>query len=138
LAAAAFSKRQLHFFSVVQSPKVKKAAPSLQTALIVHSFWLAHNAACQFIGQRKDNKGGILMSILSLRELQPGNKGKVVSISAQGEMGRRIRDMGLLPGTEVEVVGCAPLGDPVALRLIGITVALRNNEADNVTVEALL
>ena len=78
------------------------------------------------------------MSILSLRELQPGNKGKVVSISAQGEMGRRIRDLGLLPGTEVEVVGCAPLGDPLALRLMGITVALRNNEADNVTVEALL
>lgn len=78
------------------------------------------------------------MSILSLRELQPGNKGKVVNISAQGEMGRRIRDMGLLPGAEVEVVGCAPLGDPLALRLMGITVALRNNEADNVTVEALL
>ena len=78
------------------------------------------------------------MSILSLRELQPGKKGRVVGVSAQGEMGRRIRDMGLLPGTDVEIVGCAPLGDPVALRLMGITVALRNNEANQVTVEDLI
>lgn len=50
-------------------------------------------------------------------------------------MGRRIRDMGLIPGTTVSIVGRAPLKDPVALRLSGVTVTLRNSEADHITVD---
>ncbi|NIN37070.1 MAG: iron transporter FeoA, partial [Gammaproteobacteria bacterium] len=48
---------------------------------------------------------------------------------------RRLRDMGLVPGTEVKVVGRAPLKDPVALRLRDFTLTLRNNEADCIMVE---
>lgn len=58
-------------------------------------------------------------------------------MQASGELGRRIRDMGLIPGAEVEVVGRAPLRDPVALRLPGFTLSLRNNEADYIVVEPL-
>ncbi|KAF5043543.1 FeoA domain protein [anaerobic digester metagenome] len=43
--------------------------------------------------------------------------------------------MGLIPGTEVTVIGRAPLKDPVALRLKGFTLTLRNSEADFITVE---
>ncbi len=43
--------------------------------------------------------------------------------------------MGLVPGTELTVVGRASLKDPVALRLRGFTLTLRNNEADYITVE---
>ena len=75
------------------------------------------------------------MRKLGLRQLQAGQKCNIVAISAEGELGRRIRDMGLIPGTEVEVVGRAPLRDPVALRLFGVTLALRNKEADYITVE---
>ena len=75
------------------------------------------------------------MRKLGLRQLQAGQKGNIVAISAEGELGRRIRDIGLIPGTEVEVVGRAPLRDPVALRLFGVTLALRNKEADYITVE---
>ena len=45
--------------------------------------------------------------------------------------------LGLIPGAEVEVVGRAPLRDPVALRLPGFTLSLRNNEADYIVVEPL-
>jgi ferrous iron transport protein A len=45
--------------------------------------------------------------------------------------------MGLVPGTELMVVGRAPLKDPVALRLRGFTLTLRNSEADYITVEAM-
>ena len=41
---------------------------------------------------------------------------------------------GLVPGAIVEVVGKAPLRDPVALRVDGATIALRNSEADYITV----
>lgn len=70
----------------------------------------------------------------SLRQMQVGERAVIATISAQGELGRRIRDMGLVPGTPVEIVGRAPLHDPVALRLQGFTLTLRNNEADWITV----
>jgi ferrous iron transport protein A len=74
---------------------------------------------------------------INLRGLLVGQRARIVSIGAQGELGRRIRDMGLVPGSEIEVVGRAPLKDPVALRLMGFTLTLRNNEADHIGVEIL-
>ena len=71
---------------------------------------------------------------ISLRTLQIGQWARISSISAEAEIGRRIRDMGLIPGAKVQVVGQAPLHDPVALRLMGFTLTLRNNEADFITV----
>ena len=72
---------------------------------------------------------------VSLRTLQPGDSAIITHIVANGEMGRRIRDMGLIPGAEVQVVGRAPLNDPVALRLKGFTLTLRNKEADYISVQ---
>lgn len=71
---------------------------------------------------------------VNLRHMRVNQKGVIATVSARGEMGRRIRDMGLVPGTEFMVVGRAPLKDPVALRLRGFTLTLRNNEADYITV----
>ncbi|NDV26580.1 FeoA family protein [Desulfovibrio sp. JC010] len=71
---------------------------------------------------------------VSLRTMKKDQKGVVVSVNASGELGRRIRDMGLVPGTEFMVVGRAPLEDPVALRMKGFTLTLRNNEADFIVV----
>lgn len=73
-------------------------------------------------------------SYISLRDLKVGQHARVVRVQADGELGRRIRDMGLIPGIEITVVGRAPLKDPVALRLLGFTLSLRNNEADYVIV----
>lgn len=73
----------------------------------------------------------------SLRSLGVNEKARIITIAASGEMSRRLRDMGLVPGTEVEVVGRAPLKDPVALRLRDFTLTLRNNEADCIMVEKL-
>jgi ferrous iron transport protein A len=72
---------------------------------------------------------------ISLRKMQKNQKGIVAAVNASGELGRRIRDMGLVPGTELIVVGRAPLKDPVALRMKGFTLTLRNNEADYITVD---
>ncbi len=72
---------------------------------------------------------------IGLRELSKGQKAVIVSVNAGGELGRRIRDMGLIPGSDIEIVGRAPLKDPVALRLKNFTLTLRNNEADFINVE---
>lgn len=78
-----------------------------------------------------------MSNAMPMRELKVGEKAKVIAITAIGELGRRIRDMGLVPGAELEVVGRAPLQDPVALRLTGFTLSLRNNEADYIAVERI-
>ncbi len=75
------------------------------------------------------------MQTINLREMQENQTGTIVSIKAAGELGRRIRDMGLIPGKEIRVQGKAPLYDPVSLRIMGFTLTLRNNEADHIQVE---
>ena len=75
------------------------------------------------------------MRRIGLRQMQAGQKGSIISVDADGELGRRIRDMGLIPGTTVSIVGRAPLKDPVALRLSGVTISLRNSEADFIKVD---
>ncbi len=75
------------------------------------------------------------METISLRQMQVDQTGTIVSIKAVGELGRRIRDMGLIPGKEIRIQGKAPLYDPVSLRIMGFTLTLRNNEADHIQVE---
>ncbi|WP_028588516.1 FeoA family protein [Desulfocurvus vexinensis] len=72
-----------------------------------------------------------------LRQLKINCRAKIRQVTAQGELGRRIRDMGLVPDTEIQVIGKAPLRDPVAIRLRDFTLTLRNNEADHITVTVL-
>ena len=72
---------------------------------------------------------------INLRNMNDNQAGTIASIKVRGEMGRRIRDMGLVPGTEIKIQGRAPLYDPVALRVMGATLTLRNNEADYIEVE---
>lgn len=75
------------------------------------------------------------MPRLNLRRMKENQTGVVAAVKANGELGRRIRDMGLVPGTEIAVCGRAPLYDPVALRILGFTLTLRNNEADFIEVD---
>jgi len=75
------------------------------------------------------------METISLRQMQVDQTGTIASIKAAGELGRRIRDMGLIPGKEIRIQGKAPLYDPVSLRIMGFTLTLRNNEADHIQVK---
>jgi ferrous iron transport protein A len=75
------------------------------------------------------------MPRLNLRRMKENQTGVVAAVKANGELGRRIRDMGLVPGTEIAICGRAPLYDPVALRILGFTLTLRNNEADFIEVD---
>ena len=74
---------------------------------------------------------------MNMRHLARNQRARIVSVRANGELGRRIRDMGLLPGVEITVIGRAPLKDPVALKIHNFTLSLRNNEADYIIVEPL-
>ena len=75
------------------------------------------------------------MANIDMRHMKKGQEGVIRAVLAEGELGRRIRDMGLVPGTPVQIRGRAPLKDPVALRVMGFTLTLRNSEADYIQVE---
>ena len=75
------------------------------------------------------------MPMVLLRHMLAGQKGTILRVKANGELGRRIRDMGLVPGTPIFVQGRAPLKDPVAIRVRDFTLTLRNKEADFIQVE---
>ncbi|MCL7486587.1 MAG: ferrous iron transport protein A [Desulfobulbaceae bacterium] len=75
------------------------------------------------------------MAIINLRKMDINQRGTITAVKVGGVLGRRIREMGLVPGTEITIKQRAPLNDPVALRVMGGTLTLRNNEADFIEVE---
>lgn len=75
------------------------------------------------------------MNSINLRQMKKNQFGLIKAVTAPGELGRRIREMGLVPGTPIRIQGRAPLNDPVALRVLDFTLTLRNSEADFIEVE---
>jgi ferrous iron transport protein A len=75
------------------------------------------------------------MTIITLRQMKADEIGTITKIRGGGETNRRLRDMGLVPGTEIYVQGRAPLYDPVNIKVRGNNLTLRNNEADVIEVD---
>ena len=71
---------------------------------------------------------------MTLREMKPGQSGKVISIGESGPLKRRIMDMGITPGVEEKKKKMAPLGDPVEIRIRGYELSLRREEAARIEV----
>jgi len=67
--------------------------------------------------------------------MRKNQSGTISAVTAGGKLGRRIRDMGLIPGARILIRGRAPLKDPLAVRVTTFTLMLRNNEADFIDVE---
>jgi len=76
---------------------------------------------------------------LTLADLRPGERGRVVSLSpaCQGSQRRRLLDLGVVRGTEIEAALRSAAGDPVAYRIRGALIALRREQADWIRIEPL-
>jgi len=79
-----------------------------------------------------------MKKLIRMREMSDNQIGIIKKISAKGEMGRRIREMGLVPDTPIRIQGRAPLRDPVAIKIRDGILTLRNNEASSIMVEVEL
>ena len=75
------------------------------------------------------------MKTRTLRDMEPREKGIIIRVSGGRSIRRRLLDMGVVVGAEVEVQRVAPLGDPVEIRIKGYDLALRRNEAENIQME---
>lgn len=73
----------------------------------------------------------------TLDQLRVGQRARIHSLQGGDGLAQRLLEMGLLEGEEVEVVGFAPLGDPMEIRLPDYRLSLRRTEAARVAVSPL-
>ncbi len=71
----------------------------------------------------------------SLNTLKKGETGVVQNLGAAGAIRRRLQDIGLIPGTQVQCLGVSPMGDPAAYFIRGAVIALRGEDAAGVFLE---
>jgi len=69
-----------------------------------------------------------------LTQLAPGASGEIVHVEAGSGIGRRLLDLGFIPGTPLRVLRRAPLGDPIVYELRGTRICLRQIEATHILV----
>lgn len=75
--------------------------------------------------------------MFTLDRLTPGQRGRVLSLTGDAALVQRLMEMGMLEGDEVEMIGAAPLGDPLEVRLGDYRLSLRRSEAARVEVQLL-
>ena len=73
--------------------------------------------------------------MLPLHELKPGQHASIESVEAGDSIGQRLLEMGLLEGEQIQVIGFAPLGDPMEILLRDYRLSLRRTEAARVRVK---
>jgi ferrous iron transport protein A len=68
----------------------------------------------------------------SVAELKPGQTGVVKGFNDE-YLSLKLLEMGVLPGTEVEMKFAAPLGDPICIKVSGYSLSLRLEEAKTIS-----
>ncbi len=74
---------------------------------------------------------------LTIKDLKPGEKSRVLKILLQGDAKKRILDMGITTGAVIELERIAPLGDPIEIKVRGYHLSLRKEEAKGIEVEII-
>ncbi|MDB1123441.1 FeoA family protein [Vibrio algarum] len=73
---------------------------------------------------------------MKLSELKDGESANIKSFSnLTMELRKKLMVMGVLPNTEVKVIRRAPMGDPIQVRVRGMSLAVRKNIASEIDVE---
>ena len=71
----------------------------------------------------------------TLKDVAIGGSAKVKKLHGEGAVKRRIMDMGITKGVEVQVRKVAPLGDPLEVTVRGYELSLRKADAGMIEVE---
>ncbi len=95
---------------------------------------VARNVTVRLLPEGTDADG----PVDTLVDLKPGDSGRVVGISpaCQGAQRRRLLDLGVVRGTEIEAALASAMGDPVAYRIRGALIALRSEQAEWIRIES--
>ena len=66
-----------------------------------------------------------------------GDRARILDVKGDDAVAIRLMEMGLTEEEEIEVVGFAPLGDPIEFSIRGYRISLRSTEAARVEVVRL-
>ena len=72
----------------------------------------------------------------TLDQLAAGEVSVIAGINCEPSVARRLMELGLVPGTDIEMIRRAPLGDPLEVRVRGVHLSLRRSEARRIHVAA--
>lgn len=71
---------------------------------------------------------------MTLKQLQKSQTAVVSGLNLEGNMRRRLRDLGVSDGSVIKCAGVSPLGDPKAYLIKGALIAIRNKDAEKILV----
>lgn len=72
---------------------------------------------------------------MTLRDILPGKRCTVLSITAEPALKKKLLSMGLTPGTKILIKKSAPFGGPMQIYLRDYDLILRKAEAEAVNVK---
>lgn len=69
------------------------------------------------------------MKDTTLDKLDINKQAIISSLTCEGDLRRRLLDLGLIKGTNVKTVLISPMGNPIAYEIRGATIALRKEDS---------
>ncbi|CEN85688.1 ferrous iron transport protein [[Clostridium] sordellii] len=73
--------------------------------------------------------------MMTVYDLMVGQKGIIDNIYGNEKLAKRLLALGCTNDTEIEVRKIAPLGDPILVRFRGFDLAIRKNDAKNISLK---
>ena len=70
---------------------------------------------------------------MTLKDTTAGMTVRIDSLE-ESPLKQRLMTMGLIPGTKVEILNSAPMGDPIAIRIRSYNLAMRKDDAAHIQV----
>jgi ferrous iron transport protein A len=72
-----------------------------------------------------------------LSDLEQGSSAVIESIPTRNASLTRLRELGLLPGTRIQLIRRAPMGDPIEISVRGSLISLRKKEAELIEIQTI-
>lgn len=72
---------------------------------------------------------------MKLSDLKIGERKSIIEVRGEGALRHRLLEMGIIPGTIIEITKRAPLGDPLQIHIRGYELSIRKDDADLIIVE---
>lgn len=69
---------------------------------------------------------------MTIDDLKIGQSGTICQVGGEGALRLRFLDMGLIPGTKVQLQKIAPMGDPIQIYLRGYELTIRREDAQKI------
>lgn len=73
--------------------------------------------------------------MITLDSLPLNIQGKILKLNCNGDIRRRMLDLGIIPGTIIKPVLKSPFGDPRAFEVRNTLLAIRKEDACNIEIE---